>query len=298
MGRTLLAPISYGLGDLVVSLPAVQALIRDRPSVWLVARSPSQRLLAPRIAGLAGVVDEATLSCGCGDRLIDLRDHPLQRDYWWGSPEFEARFGPLDINDILARICADLGIRADFTAPVPLETRPRRGLSRTVLLVHETDGDDKRWPQERWTQLAARLAADGHDVAHVARADGPPWPASDGEVPALVLPTPGDAIDALSGCRAVVGIDTGLTHIAVQQGTPTVTICRRQSVYVRPWPHCSALRGADCTDECAAVEAAYAYNQTVGLRDFRPGARGCPSGAPCLGPTQPAEALARLRDLL
>ncbi len=28
-----------------------------------------------------------------GDRLIDLRDHPLQRDYWWGSAAFEAGVG-------------------------------------------------------------------------------------------------------------------------------------------------------------------------------------------------------------
>jgi hypothetical protein len=298
MGRTLFAPISYGLGDLVVSLPAVQALISQGPPVWLVARSPSQRLLAPRIAGLAGVVDEATLSCGSGDRLIDLRDHPLQRDYWWGSPAFEARFGPLTINDILERICTDLGIPADFTVPTPLDTQPRGDLGRTVLLVHETDGEDKQWPRERWARLAALLGADGHEVGHVTRGEGPPWPAPDAEVPALVLPTPGEVVDALSGCRAVVGVDTGLTHIAVQQGTPTVTICRRSSVYVRPWSHCAALRGDDCSDACVAAEASYAYNDRVRLSGFRPGPRGCPSGSPCLAATRPEAALARLRGLL
>jgi hypothetical protein len=298
MGRTLLAPISYGLGDLVVSLPAVQALINERSPVWLVARSASQRLLAQRIAGLAGVIDEATLSCGRDDQLIDLRDHPLQRDYWWGSPAFEAELGPLNINDILERICVDFGITADFTAPVPLDARPRRELGRTVLLVHETDGADKQWPLEHWTRLVARLESDRHQVAHVARAAGPSWPDPEDAVPALVLPTPDAAIDALSGCRAVVGVDTGLTHIAVQQGTPTVAICRRNSVYVRPWPHCSALRGGDCTDACVAAEAAYAYNQTVSLRAFRPRARGCPSGSPCLAATGPDEAAALLRGLL
>ena len=90
MPRTLLAPVSYGLGDLVVSLPAVQALIGEDQPVWLVARAPAQRLLAERIAGLAGVVDEAELVRGTGDRFIDLRDHPLQRDCWWGSAAFEA----------------------------------------------------------------------------------------------------------------------------------------------------------------------------------------------------------------
>jgi hypothetical protein len=82
MGRTLVAPVSFGLGDLVVSLPAIQGLINDGPTVCLVARARSQRLLADRIVGLAGVVDESELAGGPDDRFIDLRDHPLQRDYW------------------------------------------------------------------------------------------------------------------------------------------------------------------------------------------------------------------------
>ena len=59
----------------------------------------------------------------------------------------------------------------------------------------------------------------------------------------------------LSACRGVIGVDTGLTHIAAQQSTPTVTICRQSSVYVRPWPHCAALRGAGCTDQCLDSES-------------------------------------------
>src|SRR5207248_1002109 len=161
MGRTLLAPVSYGLGDLVVSLPAIQALISEEAPVWLVARAPSQRLLAERITGLAGVVDEVVLTCGPGDRLIDLRDHPLQRDYWWGSAAFEAEFGLLDINDILERICRDFGVDADFSRPEALRACPRPDLGRTVLLVHETDGADKRWPVNHWAALAGMRRADG-----------------------------------------------------------------------------------------------------------------------------------------
>jgi Glycosyltransferase family 9 (heptosyltransferase) len=297
MGRTFLAPVSYGLGDLVVSLPAIQALIRDEGSVWLVARAPSQRLLAERIRGLAGGVDEADLACGPGDRLVDLRDHPLQRDFWWGSAAFEAEFGPLNINDILQRICADLGINADFSRPAPLHAYPRSGLGRTVLLVHETDGPDKSWPIHQWAELAAILRAEGFEVAQVLKENGPSR--LDGiDVPALVAPTPADAIDVLSGCRGVIGVDTGLTHIAVQQLTPTVTICRRGSVYVRPWPHCAALQGASCTVQCQEAEASYAYNQTVSLRHFRPPPRRCPSGSPCLAAARPGDAAALLQELL
>jgi Glycosyltransferase family 9 (heptosyltransferase) len=302
MARTLVAPVSYGLGDLVVSLPAIQTLITQNQQVWLVARSPSQRLLAERIAGLDGVVDEARLTLRSGDRLIDLRDHPLQRDFWWGSAAFEAEFGRLNINDILQRICADLGINADFSRPTPLDGHPRADLGRTVLLVHETDGTAKGWPAERWVEVAAILRADGHAVAHVTRGAhetrGEGLARLDADIPALVVPTPGQAVDALSGCRAVIGIDTGLTHVAVQQSTPTVTICRRSSVYVRPWPHCAGLRGADCTDRCITEETSYAYNQTVSLRDFRPTVRSCPSASACLAGTRAEDAVSLLRKLL
>jgi Glycosyltransferase family 9 (heptosyltransferase) len=297
VSRTLLAPVSYGLGDLVVSLPAIQALVTQGQPVWLVARAPSQRLLAERIDGLAGVVDEATYTRCRGDRFIDLRDHPMQRDVWWGSAEFEATFGLLNINDILGRICADLGVHADFSRPLPLRARPRSGLDRTVLLVHESDGPAKSWPTERWAEVAAILRLDGHDVAHVTRGTGP-TPLDGMGVAALVAATPPAAVDALSACRAVIGVDTGLTHIAVQQGTPTVTICRRSSVYVRPWPHSAALRGSDCTDLCRAAETASAYNRTVSLRDFRPPPRTCPSGSACMARPRAADAVALLRERL
>src|SRR5579864_2826245 len=145
MSRILVAPVSLGLGDLVVSLPAVQALIeegdRRGDETWLVARSESQALLASRITGLSGCLPEASLEeRQPGDRFVDLRDHPLQRDFWWGSPRFEDTFGPLNINDILARICTDLGIPADFSRPVPLRVCPRPELEDSVLLVTETDG--------------------------------------------------------------------------------------------------------------------------------------------------------------
>src|SRR6266508_3222673 len=122
MRRTYIAPISFGLGDLIVSLPAIQALITENQpgATWLVARAAGQVLLADRIAGLGGCVPEDAFDPVRADgRFVDLRDHPLQRDYWWGSPEFDRDVGPLSINEILGRICADLGIPAGFSQPVP-----------------------------------------------------------------------------------------------------------------------------------------------------------------------------------
>jgi hypothetical protein len=296
-GRVFVAPVSFGLGDLVVSLPVIQTLVDEDTPVWLVARGASQALLAERIASLAGVVDEDSVALRAGDRLVDLRDHPLQRDFWWGSPAFEAAFGLLDINQILVRISTDLGVQAQFGRPRPLLAEPRRGLEATILLVHETDGADKCWSANQWAAVAAGLRATGHEVAQITRGDGS-CPLDAFGIPALTAPTPGAAIDALSGCRGVIGIDTGLTHIAAQQGTPTVTVCRRSSVYFRPWPHCRVLRGGPCTDACIAAEARYAYNREVSLAGFRPPARRCPSSSPCIARTRPQDAVALLQELL
>ena len=229
------------------------------------------------------------------DRVVDLRDHPLQRDHWWGSPEFEAAVGPLDINQILDRIASDFGIDADFSAPTPLLSSPVPGLERTVLLVTETDGPAKAWPAAKWESLAAQLRR-RFDVRQVTRtaAVGGLDPL---DVPTLPVPNPEAAVDVLSSCRGVIGIDTGLTHIAVQQRTPTVTVCRHGSLYFRPWPHARALRGTPCDAACLAEERASAYNDRVSLRGFRWRPRTCPSAQRCLAELQPEQAV-RLFDEL
>ena len=297
-----MAPISFGLGDLAVSLPAIQALIvnggHHRDDVWLVARSGPQAQLAERIAGLAGWVEEESFDRDDPDgRFVDLRDHPLQRDWWWGSREFEHAFGPLSINDILGRICADFGIVADFTRPIPLTVCPRPELSSSVLLVTESDGLSKRWPVDRWGSLAAALSARGLDVRLVTR-DGPAPEIRPLGIADVRAPSPGAALDVLGAAAAVIGIDTGLTHLAVQQGTPTVTICRTPAVYFRRWPHTRAVVGDPCDDACIAAEREYAYNAHVDLRGLRRRPRTCPADGRCLDSVRTEAILGALEQVL
>jgi Glycosyltransferase family 9 (heptosyltransferase) len=301
MPRVYVAPISFGLGDLVVSLPAIQALAgpasgRDN-AVWLVARSDSQVALTDRIDGLAGWVAEDQFETDPTDgRFVDLRDHPLQRDHWWGSPEFDRTFGPLSINDILSRICADFGIAADFAAPRPLRSQPRAAVEDTVLFVTESDGPAKRWPAARWRGLADAVREAGSDVLLVTRDEVAPDLAGLG-IEAIQAPTPGDAVDVLSSCRAVVGVDTGLTHIAAQQATPTVTITREPAVFFRPWAHTRAVLGTRCVDECLVDEERQRHHATV----RRPGvgwrSRSCPAGAPCMSSITVARVTEALQEL-
>jgi Glycosyltransferase family 9 (heptosyltransferase) len=296
------APISFGLGDLAVSLPAIQAFIAQNrhngDETWLIARSLAQARLADRIAGLTGWLEEESFDRVEHDgRFVDLRDHPLQRDWWWGSAEFEDAFGALSINDILIRICADFGIHADFTRPIPLTALPRPELSASVLLVTESDGPSKQWSVDRWKTLTDTLCARGHDVRQVVRDEAAPEMRALGIAEARA-PSPGDALDMLGAASAVIGIDTGLTHLAVQQGTPTVTICRAPAVFLRPWPHARAVVGDRCDEACIAAAKEYAYNARVDLRGLRWQPRMCPVGGRCLDSVQPEHVLGALEDLL
>jgi heptosyltransferase-1 len=228
--------------------------------------------------------------------LVDLRDHPLQRDYWWGTPEFAAAYGALTINEIIARIGADLGVVGDFSAPVPLESRDRPDAEGLVLFVADSDGTAKRWAPDRWVELAALVRRRDLEVAVVTRDHGGSALVEAG-ITRLVAPTPADAVDVLSSCRAVVGVDTGLTHIAAQQGTPTVTLSRLPAVYFRDWDHTRLVAGSFCHPVCQQAETDYAYNQRIQVGRERPAPRRCRAAVGCLDSIGPDSVLKGLGDL-
>src|SRR5262249_55543962 len=115
--------------------------------------------LAERIAGLAGTVAEGDLPARLQptDSYYNLRQHPIQTDYWWGSPEFERDFGGFAINDILALICRDLKIPAQYDRLVPLAYEPKPEFSETVAFLPGSDGSYKCWPNEHWQALRSEL---------------------------------------------------------------------------------------------------------------------------------------------
>ncbi|HUP93660.1 MAG TPA: lipopolysaccharide heptosyltransferase I [Burkholderiales bacterium] len=100
---------------------------------------------------------------------------------------------------------------------------------RYAVLIHATSARAKLWPEERWIALGQRIAAQG--VCCVL-----PWGSADefARSRRLAEPIPG-AVTApalklaavaslLAGARYAIGVDTGLTHLAVALGVATVGV--------------------------------------------------------------------------
>jgi heptosyltransferase I len=108
-----------------------------------------------------------------------------------------------------------------------LELAP--GLHGVVALVHGTSRADKEWPLAHWRALALRLNNAGFGVVlpHGSPAEQQAAQAiAQGLAHAQVWPVmPLDTLtDALAACSGVVGVDSGLSHIAVALDLPHVQI--------------------------------------------------------------------------
>lgn len=132
---------------------------------------------------------------------------------------------------------------------------------RCVALVHGTSRGDKCWPEDHWLALGRQLIAAGHTLGlphgsadeqarseRMAQALGPQaqvWPRLD----------LGTLTDRLAACAGVIGVDSGLSHIAVALDLPHVQVynfdtawrtgpfdsTRQCSVFAQPTPGVDAV---------------------------------------------------------
>lgn len=98
-----------------------------------------------------------------------------------------------------------------------------------VVAVHATSRPDKRWPADRWHDLLAGADASGLRVVLPHgndREEEASRALAAGLARALVPPRlPLDTMAGLiARAHAVVGVDTGLTHLAAALGTPTLAL--------------------------------------------------------------------------
>lgn len=107
---------------------------------------------------------------------------------------------------------------------------PRQGISgSSAVLLSATSRDDKLWPEMHWINLGRALASRGLTALlpggnarerERARRLAAQIPGAQA-VPAMGL---ADLAAMLAHARLVVGVDTGLSHLAVALNTPTVAL--------------------------------------------------------------------------
>jgi heptosyltransferase-1 len=135
-----------------------------------------------------------------------------------------------------------------------------------VVLLHAASHARKRWPDERWIALGHVLAATGYatilpggtadERAHAAR-----LAAAIPDALAAPATTIAEAAALLAHASHVAGVDTGLTHLAVALGRPTV------GIYCATRPELTGLHGINAVNlggpgappDAQAVAEALAY---------------------------------------
>lgn len=138
-----------------------------------------------------------------------------------------------------SRLLAALAL--DYTPdPVPLHglrARPvaaHGGPRPTIGIVHGTSRDDKLWPTSSWIQLGKRLLGDGFRLALPQAGEAEQTRAEliaaalqfERDVQVEVWPslTLDAVLDRLAATQGVIGVDSGLSHLAVALGLPHVQI--------------------------------------------------------------------------
>ena len=163
----------------------------------------------------------------------------------------------------------DFGLKLPQSPEGRLESAAE-SITSQVAFVHGTSRADKQWPLDHWTGLGRRLIAAGYRIglphgnaAELATSQaiadslntdlqrGQPWPAV--VWPLLAL----DALtERLAGCAGVIGVDSGVSHIAVALDLPHVQLYnfdtawrtgpdsaagRQVSVFAQPAPGVEAV---------------------------------------------------------
>ncbi len=132
----------------------------------------------------------------------------------------------------------------DYGLAVPARAPAWAPAGRFVVALHASSRRGKRWPDDRWAELAARLHAESISVIYPGGSDAERAQAarlaaaSPGAVAARPMDLP-EAAALLAQASAVVGVDTGLTHLAVALGVPTV------GLYVATEPGLTGLHGGE-----------------------------------------------------
>ena len=202
------------LGEIGASLNAIRA---ERYDEIVDSQGLLRSALIARVArGRRHGYDRASIREPLASPFYDLR-HKVSRS-----------LHAVDRNRILTGMA--LGYTPQGAPDFGLDrARFRGGGPRYAVLLHATARPEKEWPEANWIALGNALAADGYDLVL-------PWGSNiereRAERMAAVLPRarvpqrqPLDQVARLmAGAELVIGVDTGLMHLAAALGVPLIAI--------------------------------------------------------------------------
>lgn len=165
-------------------------------------------------SGYTAEVAREALAARFYDRhfLIPPNAHAVERNRWLAAAAFDY---PVDLP-------LDYGIRA------PAKSFPWLDETPYVVLLTATSRDDKLWDESRWIALAQEFRQQGlTPIFPAGNAIERQRAARLAEATAAIAAPPLDLheLAALLGrARLVVGVDTGLVHLATALDTPTIAL--------------------------------------------------------------------------
>ena len=240
---------ALGLGDLLAVVPALRALRRAHPQATITVAAPGWLEPVARMSGAVDrLVDTPPPTFDPGSiRPLDpvLSGADLAVNLHGRGPQSTALLratGPAtlvsygvtarwrDDEHEVARWCrllSEAGMPAD-PGDLALAPPPGEPVARGAVLVHPgTAAASRRWPAERWAQVARRLpgrvlvtAGPGEEplAARVAALAG-----LDRTAVVAGLDLPG-LVALVAAARLVLAPDTGVAHLATALGTPSVVL--------------------------------------------------------------------------
>jgi len=250
-----------GIGDCLLSLPAIEALRSDYLEVWVASQNVPLVRCADRVRSIA----QTGLDwLGLPDREPPVSLIQLLRSFdsivsWYGAnrPEFRQAVSELGLPfQFLPALPTEPGLHAAdyFLAQVgrgDLAGFPQLDCPRWqggFAVIHPFSGSArKNWPLENFRALARWL----EKLMPVAWCAGPQEPLAD----AVRIENLYELACWLAGARLYLGNDSGITHLAAAAGAPVVAIflVTDPAVWAPRGERVRVVKGGDPADVMAAV---------------------------------------------
>jgi len=223
MRRLVIRP--GAIGDIVVSLPALEHLRCEYLEVWTTSRTVPLIGFADRVRAISTTgLDLLGITAPSPQLLEELRSFDSIIS-WYGTsrPEFHDATAGMPITFLPALPAASCAVHAtDFylqQVGAPAGAIPRievRAVREGYAVIHPFSGSArKNWPLEKFQRLAEKLPM---PVRWCAGDEDPPL------VDAVRIAGLLDLAKWLAGAGLYIGNDSGITHLAAAVGTPTLAI--------------------------------------------------------------------------